>query len=138
MTEHEIPDIDINGVSLREPLDGVPECAEHGKPHYDEKCAACIGESDQKNAVLAALNKGIVDSVNAIARNGQSINPAMPHEVRLQLLIDSVFDGRQRMHFEIEGARRMNEILVRAKQEATKASLVVPGSSKGGLHIAKG
>lgn len=124
-------------LDMNDPFAGIDQCMEHPQAMNPDH-AACVAEFDNKNAVLQEINDGIAKDLKMLSRQDQHMPANLPFEVRLELLIETILQDRQRLHFEVETARRLSAIIQAAKKENVRGGIVMPNGNPGKLHVARG
>lgn len=105
---------------LDDPFKGITECQVH-QPGMDDDCPDCISEFQTKQAVLGDIMEMAQAAEKDLAAMGLRVPVQVMYELRLELLIESILQDRNRVHFEVEVGRRYCEQLDAAKAEAKKA-----------------
>lgn len=90
-------------------------------------------EIDELNKVLQKQVKKNVELETSLIDQGFQPNPYVIAMMRLNLLLDAIFDVSTRMQYEIESAKRVESILMQIQQqahekleEARKPQIILP------------
>lgn len=115
-------------IDLDNPFTGITECIAHCPPnHMDEDCEHCMVEFNAKKAIVDRLGEDAQTDLKRLALEGMQFPPEFITNMRLELLIESMLQDRNRLHFETEIGRRMTLAIIDAKQQLTRAKLTAPG-----------
>lgn len=112
-------------MQLDDPFDGIMQCSEHTQ-NMQEGCPQCESEFTVKNAVLQDIQEIAQTHMKTLQASGIRPPVDLLASIRLELLIEVVLQDRNRVHFEVESARRFTKALAEGVVNARTASLHNP------------
>jgi hypothetical protein len=116
--------------NIKDPYEGIIECPLH--PTLDGDCADCKVEVKTKNAVIDTQTDEAREKIRTLMNRGVAVPPGLGQDIRLELMIESVYVGRARLAFEAECGRRVNSVLDAATKDTAKPTLLKPGQFPAG------
>lgn len=119
-------------LDLDDPFKGITECASHTQ-RMDEGCEFCEAEFEAKNDVSEQITQMVQTGVKELMRDGVQMPNGLITNVRLELLIESMLQDRNRLHFEVEVGRRLYHSVQETKKDLTRQKIT--GGNKQGLQV---
>lgn len=121
----------MNKIDPENPFEGITDCAAHGTV-MEEDCQYCEAEFRAKNEVVELLTQDAMKGANDLASHGCQMPENYVVNIRLELLIESILKDRNRVHFEVEVARRVLHGIGATKKDLARQRLT---NGKGGLVV---
>lgn len=110
--------------------EGITPCQNHPEG-WDDDCDGCDAEATARNVVIEQLQTEMKTRVMGLNKVGVTFPTMAMDHIRLELLIDMVFQGRAAYQFEGEAGRRGIAMVKAMQADAVK------GPEKR-LHVIKG
>lgn len=106
------------------PFEGVTECLLHSGA-YEDDCEHCTAETEGKQKILGKHIEKVNGKIQRIAEQGGGVPEAVQiMAIKLDTLLDLIFTGRNRLHYEMEVGMRIEKMVDAAQVNLSRAKLM--------------